>query len=425
MNSLIFSDTSKSCANCDKALSVADIDLMTGWFLELTLFEVQYFEMICRKCFDTEYPDYLKTKWPLKEIKEWGRLFEMRAATIWKNAGFDPYHARHWFDLLLDDDGLVDIEVAKDWKQVGFTSENYQDWSGWSIDPKEISTALKLNGETIDNVLAPELGFRALGFNLSQAIQLSEAEFETGTPVYEPKNCIDNWISGGLSVDELIALKLQVAEKNDVFEVKHRECRENIKDWDSNFGTHLPKVLKALREAGLPITCDNLRRYWGLSKAQILRAIDMGTDVEFASNLVRSGISASRVKVVEHLMAKGIEKDSAIELTKRGFSIGILEKIDKNGYSADNLVGVVQRLKALNADAITPWLLVDVGYATFAWRDQIVEWHQYGFSAENAADWHREKFSAKDANAWVKSGAKSPAVAKRREAAGITPKAFP
>ena len=424
MNSTTFSDMSKSCAYCEKALSVADIDLMSSWLLELTRYEAQYFEMFCRKCFDTKYPEYLKTKWPLKEIKEWGRLFEVSEATIWKNAGFDAGHAYHWIELLLEDNFLVDIEVAKDWKQVGFTSENYQDWREWSTDPKEISTALKLNGETIDNVPAPELGFRALGFNLSQAIQLSEADFYTDATGCGSEGCINNWITGGLNVDELIVLKLQVTEKNDVFEEKHRECRENIKDWKSNFGTHLPKVLNALREAGLPITNDNLLRYWGLSKAQILKAIDMGTDVEFASNLVRGGISASKVKIVEHLMAKGIEEDSAIELTKRGFSIVTLEKIDKNGYSTDDLVSVVKKLKTLNADAVAPWFLVDIGSSKYAWANRIADWHQYGFTAETAAEWYREEFSAKDANAWVKAGAKTPAVAKRRAAAGITPKAF-
>ena len=35
----------------------------------------------------------------------------------------------------------------------------------------------------------------------------------------------------------------------------------------------------------------------------------------------------------------------------------------------------------------------------------------------------KEGFFAEDANAWVKSGAKSPAFAKRRKAAGISPKA--
>jgi hypothetical protein len=429
MNFTTFSDMSKSCAYCDKALSVTDIDLMASWLLELTLYEAQYFEMLCRICFDREYPDYRKTKWPLKEIKEWGRLFDASDAIIWKNAGFDAGHARHWCELLLEDDGLVDIEVAKEWKQVGFTSENYQDWSGWSKNPKEIKTNLELIGEPIDNIPAPELSFRDLGFNLSEAIRLSEANFETDFAGSESEDCIDNWMAGGLNVDELIALKLQVAEMNNVFEEKHRKCREKIKDWKPSFATHLPNVLKALSEVGLQITVDNLIGYWGLSKAQILKAIDMGADVDFArdinfaSNLVRNGISASKVKVVEHLVSNGVEEETALELTKRGFSIGTTEKIEKNGYFLTALIDAAQKLKPLKVDAVVNWLLVDIGSSKHAWLNRIADWHNLGFTPENAAEWYREEFSAKDAKAWVKSGAKTPAIAKRRKAAGISPKA--
>jgi len=423
MNSTTFSDMSKSCAYCEKALSVADVDLMSSWLLEFSLYEAQYFEMFCRKCFDKKYPDYLKTKWPLKEIKEWGMLFEVSMATIWRDAGFDAVDAFNWTDLLLEDYFLVDIEVAKEWKQFGFTSLNYQDWKEWSTDPKQISNALILNGETIDNVPAPELGFRALGFNLSQAIRLSAAEFGTDSTVCEPEDYISNWIAGGLNVDELIALKLQVAEKNDVFEEKHRECRENINDWKPSFGTYLPKVLGALREAGLPITCENLLRYWGLSKAQILKAIDMGTDVEFASNLVRRGVSASKVKIAELLIAKGIDQDSALLLTKRGFSVRTVNEIESWGYSIQCLVSLVEEAKTLGATEIKQWLLCGggAGYRR-RWDRQISVWHQYGFKPAEAYQWFLDGFQPSEAYAWSKSGAKTPTVAKRRKEAGITPK---
>ena len=428
MNSTRSIGESKVCALCDEALSVADIDLMSNWLLELPLYEAQNFNMHCRKCFDKSFPGYLNLKLSMKEIKEWGSLFDVSEAIIWKNAGFDADHANHWFDLLLEDDGLVDIEVAKEWKQVGFTSENYQDWSGWSKNPKEIKTNLELNGETIDNIPAPELSFRDLGFNLSESIRLSKAQFETDFTGSESKDCINNWMAGGLNVDELIALKLQVAEMNSVFEEKHHECRGKIKDWKPNFATHLPKVLSAIREVGLPITRDNLLRYWGLSEAQILKAIDMGADVDFArdinfaSNLVRNGISASKVKVVEYLVSNGVEEETALELTKRGFSIGAVEKIEKNGYFLTALIDAAQKLKPLKVDAVVNWLLVDIGSSKYAWLNRIAEWHNLGFTPENAAQWYREEFSAKDAKAWVESGAKTPAIANRRKAAGISPK---
>lgn len=429
MNSRIFHGVSKFCAYCEKDLSTEDIDLMSGWLLDLKVYEVQNFTMFCRNCFDNHYPGYLKSKLSLNEIKKWGTFFAASEAAIWKNAGFDAGHARHWCELLVDDDGFVDIEVAKEWKQFGLTSEDYADWSGWSENPEDIANALKLNGETEDIVLAPELGFRDLGFNLSEAIRLSDVEFRTDATGCGPEDCINNWMAGGLNVDELIALKLKVAEMNSVFEEKHRKCREKIKDWKPSFATHLPKVLSALREVGLQITVDNLIGYWGLSKAQILKAIDMGADVDFArdinfaSNLVRNGISASKVKVVEHLVSNGVEEETALELTKRGFSIGTIEKIEKNGYFLTALIDAAQKLKPLKVDAVVDWLLVDIGSSKHAWLNRIADWHNLGFTPENAAEWYREEFSAKDAKAWVKSGAKTPAIAKRRKAAGISPKA--
>jgi len=52
---------------------------------------------------------------------------------------------------------------------------------------------------------------------------------------------------------------------------------------------------------------------------------------------------------------------------------------------------------------------------------EIAEWLKFGFTPESAAGWYREEFSANDAKAWVDSGAKTPAIAKRRKAAGIRP----
>ena len=65
MNSTRFIDESKVCALCDEALSVADIDLMSNWLLELTRYEANFFTMFCRKCFDKTYPGYLNSKMTL------------------------------------------------------------------------------------------------------------------------------------------------------------------------------------------------------------------------------------------------------------------------------------------------------------------------------------------------------------------------
>jgi hypothetical protein len=109
-------------------------------------------------------------------------------------------------------------------------------------------------------------------------------------------------------------------------------------------------------------------------------------------------------------------------LTKAGFSMGVIKQIEKAGYSIDDIVGVVAEHKGLKAAEIKKWLLVDTGYAKWTWANQIAEWQKCGFSSEEAAEWFREGFKAKDAKAWVESGAMTPAIAKRRKAAGISPK---
>ena len=421
MNFTSFSHASNLCAYCDKTMSTADLNLMSDWLLDLKPSELETFVMLCCKCFEQKFPGYLKLEMPPKEIDAWGRLFEASEAIIWKSAGFDAIQASHWFDLLLEDDGLVDIRVAKEWKQAGFKSEDYEEWREWSKDATEIKDALSVNFATTDSTSAPKLRFRDLGFNLSEAIQLSNAEFGTDLASCEPEDFIDNWMPRSLNVDDLITLKLEVADKREIFQERHRNCRGSIKNWKPDFACHLPNALNNLRQAGLPITCDDLLRYWGLSKEQILKVIDKGIDLEFAIDLVRWGITASKIKVVENLMTRGVEQHSAIALTKKGFSIEVIEKIQKVGYSTDDLLEVVNKMDTLKAEEIAPWLLVNVGHQKLAWLKRITEWHRFGFAAESAAGWYREEFSANDADKWVKSGAKTPAAAKRRMAAGISP----
>ena len=355
-------------------------------------------------------------------------------ATDWSTAGFTPGDAVEWTAILLKFDGCVDIGVAKGCDVVGITPYEYPSWRTWGLSGWEIIDILKKLGIShADDMGTPSIGFKKFGFDLSEAIQLKEVFFSAETSDKAAEG-IDEWDYFGywsqsrLEVNELVFLKAQFNGLVGEFNQIHLSCRNQIRDWNPNFGPVLSKSLKALRESGLTLSTQNLLKFWGLSKTQILKAIDMGADVDFARNvsfastLVRSGISASRVKIVEYLMANGIEKNSAIELTKRGFSIGTVEKIKKNGYLVDDLIDAVQKLKPLTVDAVITWLLVDIGSSKHAWLNRIAEWHKFGFTAENAAEWYREEFSANDANTWVKSGAKTPAVAKRRKAAGISPK---
>ena len=350
-------------------------------------------------------------------------------ADDWKAAGFTLTDAVEWTAALLVGEGLVEIELAKSFNDVGISLDEYFDWKSWGLSGFEVVAILKAcEIKFAGEIGSPSVKFKRFGFDLSEAILLQEVYFSADKDdESEDGDYIGYWTKARLDVVELISLKSQFNETRSEFVEKHLSCRSQIRDWSPNFTPVLSKSLKGLKESGLPLSAQNLLRFWGLSKIQILKAIDMGADVDFArdisfaSSLVRSGIPANKVKVVEHLMENGVEKNSAFELTKRHFTIGTLEKIENAGCDSDDLVEAVEKLKPLTVDKVVTWLLVDIRSSKFAWLKQIHEWHNFGFTAENAAEWYNEEFSASDANSWIKSGAKNPAVAKRRKAAGIVP----
>lgn len=364
----------------------------------------------------------------LSDISDWRAYFaQSNVAASWRRFGFRANEAERWARLC---DKAEDAAV---WRVAGFTSDLDPSWIEWGLSAGEVIDCIdsvnELSGEIdypwFSEKCAPDINYRddwGLGFNEAVFCWKNAlfASFDYTFRAPRFSQSLEYWMTTGLSLSEVVELKNAISSSDEI-EI-HFELQDKIKDWKPDVYEFLPKVWGELRKAGVPVTHENLIKYWGLSKSQILKSIDMGTDVKFAVNLVRSGIPVSKLKIMEHLIANGVDKDSAIQLTKAGFSMGVIKQIEKAGYSIDDIVGVVAEHKGLKAAEIKKWLLVDTGYAKWTWANQIAEWQKCGFSSGEAAEWFREGFKAKDAKLWVESGAMTPAIAKRRKAAGISPK---
>jgi len=325
-------ETSAKCKFCDRLLIDTDIELMGKWFLELDWFQREIFEEFCQICFNKAFSKYLKKGMSLKEIHDWSSCFDDEDTAIkWKNAGFDSFEANHWHDFLEEDIGIADIEVAKRWKKAGLNAKNYGDWTVWSHDVEKITSALKVNNITADFDPVPDIEFKKLGFSLDEALFLVKNDFTADKSSYS----IRFWNSGGISLQEIVSLKNSFREskidyiKNYCYKDDYFEGEDGL-----DLGLMISKTLKALKEIRLEITSENFLRYFGFTKSQILRAIDMGAnvssarDLDFAAKMVRNGVTASGSSLVAHLIANhGIECELAMDLAKRGLTKSKFEKL--------------------------------------------------------------------------------------------------
>ena len=410
------------CVGCEDKLTSSEMDFLSSWYLASHSEERVSFEILCADCFDLKFPGYLKSDLWVEDIREWTRMgFDSEAAIAWQKVGFSPYSATIWSDVLLQSNRFADPSIAKSWVAAGFNHEDYEECQGWGVGAKELAEILKTSVVSAKNFSIPSAEFRKFGFNLSDAVRLSEAEFHTDRE-FSDLHFIGNWTLTGLDVAGLVALKLEIVSKEERFDEKHDNCQKFIKNWEPDFASGLPKAFKSFRELGIQISVENLLNYWGLSKAQILKAIDMGIDTGLAGDLVRNGIPVTKAKIVDHLKSIGVEVDQAISFVSRGFSLHTLVKISKLSYSIQEYAVVFRALINLQADEVLSWLEVDVGSSTHTWLHQISRWHQSGFTPESAAVWYKEEFGVQNADLWVRSGVKTPRVAKLRKAAGISPK---
>jgi len=417
-------ETSAKCKFCDRLLIDTDIELMGKWFLELDWFQREIFEEFCQICFNKAFSKYLKKGMSLKEIHDWSSCFDDEDTAIkWKNAGFDSFEANDWHDFLEEDIGIADIEVAKRWKKAGLNAKNYGDWTVWSHDVEKITSALKVNNITADFDPVPDIEFKKLGFSLDEALFLVKNDFTADKSSYS----IRFWNSGGISLQEIVSLKNSFRESK-IDYIKNFCYKDDYFEGEDGFdlGLMISKTLKALKEIRLEITSENFLRYFGFTKSQILRAIDMGVnvssarDLDFAAKMVRNGVTASGSSLVAHLIANhGIECEFAMDLAKRGLTKSKFERLRELKVDNYDFLRFARLLESLPVDEVVTWCLQ---FPSWSSSDEVKRWYGFGFTPERAKAWKAGGFSPDEAAAWVKSGARSIEVAMRRREAGISPK---
>jgi hypothetical protein len=453
----VLDETGAICIECRMRKDGEELPLLRRWGTTRPFWAlaIPHEDNLCHKCWEKRFARYLSAGFSLADagvwsdvcsgiddavawrdagftiadITDWCDYFEnSTVAATWRKVGFRAIEAFHWAKLFTSSD------VAATWRKAGFSSSLDQSWIEWGLSPQQVIDCIdsvdKFSGEIdypwFSETTAPDINYRVewgLGFHEAVCCW-KNALFASFDYSYRPPRktqSLEYWMSTGLNLDEILALR-EVVDESEELVSKHWELRTKVKNWTPDITEFLPKVWGALRKVGVPVNFKNILNFWGLSDKQILRVIDNGGDVNSVANRVLAGITASQAKFVEHLMSMSVDEESAVRLVKRGFSTKSLGQFEQSGYDLRDFIAVCNELDKLKVDEIMKWFLVDVGTSQYAWTRRIPAWYRCGFAPDTAALWYREEFSAKEASSWLKSGIKTPAIAKRRKAAGISPK---
>jgi len=385
-------------------------------------------EGLCYGCLENLWGGLRESGIRLAEYRPYRELgIGPKDAVKWLKKGIDPDEVGNWEEVLSEKFYFDFFEIAVDWIDAGFPPDYVIEWMEWGLKPDKLAALLEDCFFDFEDE-PPSIEYKKFGFELGDALSLASAGFSVDEDDgSESEDRLEFWISSGLQASELVLLKAEFDEQKEDFEDLHLAYLERENYWTPELGPTIKSTFVALKSLGMPMNVKNLLDYWGMSKSQILKAIDMGVidetakDVNFACKLVRLGVPQNKVKVVGQFVSAGVEQDSAIELTLMGISVETLKKVKKNGFSADDIIIIAQSLGPRKSDDVASWLLVDIGATKADWLSHAVEWCKLGFAPEEAAEWFREGFGAENSKAWLKSGAKTPAIAKRRKEAGIAP----
>jgi hypothetical protein len=419
----------------------------------------------CKACilkrFRKEYPEYatsglepdifLVWKWALDmgiDLEprlvdiEWTEAIPMlyrgdqEQLVKWLSSDFSTEDASAWLEW------FDNFEDAVAWRDVGFTPENESigEWIEWGCSPVEASSAMKKGLETV-----PELRFRELGFSLEDAV-FFELQNMTAYDGDVGWNMVEYWVTSGLSPLQIVELRNQVVAQESEFEFVHStsQTREDFCDWTVEPYEALPLMFEVLRKARLPITAENLRKFWGLTSKEILRLIDAGGDVEHGAQLCRLGIAPSKAALFKKMSALGVPDSVASTLIRRGFLQKYLSL--RNGDRefrdvAERLVSLLWVDESMTIEVAYGWLDLRLDRTSVRnWLEKgisgaiALQWARAGFSpveARNwldggidpkiAIQWHKEGLTVRECKSWIDAGIKSPVIAKRRKDAGIKP----
>jgi hypothetical protein len=352
---------------------------------------------------------WLNSDCHIDEAEQWSSFFSnFDLAMAWRNAGFSPSEARWWSSF------FGDFDLAMAWHDAGFgpDEETTRQWIKWGCTPKK---AAKFVQQGID--YAPSIVFKELGVNLIDAVfyeahEMSADQFD--------ELFIGPWLSSGLSAAEIVSLRDQLVAQEEVFMelndtnlARFDSADQEYFHWDA-----LPNNFKNLKEIGLPISAANLEKYWGLSSNEILEVIDAGGRPGVAAELIRHGISVSKLGIVERLLDADMDASSAILLSQRGFLMKHFKDIEKKGDVFTTLSGLANLLandSEMKIDEALSWREIGASLS------QVKLWKLHGFTPHEAVKWSNEGFQPKTASGWRDAGVDSPVTARRRHDAGLQP----
>lgn len=306
-----------------------------------------------------------------------------------------------------------DAYEAAAWIEAGIEPEYVSWWEEWGVSASEAlemvldEPSLRIYGNL------PNTSFKNLGFTLEDARELVKVGIDID---YGQMGWAEDWASTRLTAKEIVEfvkeIKLHWAEMKEVVSGRwvrwHSPKDEDI--WEFSRVT-----LGALKEIGLDLSIDSLKKYLCLSRPQILNAIDAGLNLDLAGRLPREGVPHGKEELAAELVSRGLGPSEVSLLLEKGFSEKHLATIDRRGVTVEKLWYVAKKSKCKSLDEVIKWS------ASSAHSDDIDAWIDLKIGVTSVAEWTRVGFRATSARLWIESGVTNPDVAARRRDAGIRP----
>ena len=328
----------------------------------------------------------------------------------WLNSDCLIEEAEQWSDL------FDEFETAMAWREAGFDLERdrLESWLEWGCSAEDAAQFVQ-QGEK----LAPRMGWKEIGIGIADAFYFERHDF-TYYEHFTARHFIGTWLPTDLSPSKIVELRDGLLREHAQLEMFHQANLSRLKQEDRTeyFWGWLPRMFEVLKSVGLPITVENLKKYWGLSSKEILNVIDSGGKPGVAADVVRQGGSVSKLGIIERLLEAGMDTAAATLLTQHGFLLKHLKRVEKKGDTLRSLGWLTQLFEAdlgVKVDEALEWLDVE------ATVSQCKMWRQKDFSPEEAAKWSNEGFLPETASRWRDAGVDSPVTAKRRLDAGLNP----
>jgi hypothetical protein len=308
------------------------------------------------------------------------------------------------------------FEDAMAWRKAGFKidEDDIDGWLEWGCGAEDAAQFVQ-QGEK----LAPRMGWKEIGIGIADAFYFERHDF-TYYEHFTARHFIGTWLPTDFSPSKIVELRDGLLREHAQLEMFHQANLSRLKQEDRTefFWGWLPRMFEVLKSVGLPITVENLKKYWGLSSKEILNVIDSGGKPGVAADVVRQGGSVSKLGIIERLLESGMDTAAATLLTQQGFLLKHLKRVEKKGDTLRSLGWLTQLFEAdlgVKVDEALEWLDVE------ATVSQCKMWRQKDFSPEEAAKWSNEGFQPELAGRWRDAGVASPVTAKRRRDAGLNP----